>query len=80
MVWTFEDTELLGSARDDISLLKDLKEALDSLDDNIYTSVIRDDGELVDRVEEHIDAYQEMILILEKRKLEDYNISTSGPI
>ena len=50
MVWTFEDTELLGSARDDISLLKDLKEALDSLDDNIYTSVIRDDGELVDRI------------------------------
>ena len=80
MVWTFEDTELLGSTRDDISLLKDLKEALDALNDNIYTSVIRDDGELVDRVEEHIDAYEEMILILEKRKLEDYNINTSEAI
>ena len=73
MTWTLEDMEFLGRANDDIYQLERLQTALNNLNDGLYASTVRDDGQLTDRVEELIEATKKLIDILEKKKLEEYN-------
>lgn len=67
------DKKLLDELYRDVEQLQALRSLIDSFPDGLYDSIVQDDGEMVDRIEELISATSQVIQTLEIEKLEEYN-------
>lgn len=67
------DKKLLDELYRDVEQLQSLRSLIDSLPDGLYDSIVQDDGEMIDRIEELISATSQVIQTLEIEKLEEYN-------
>ena len=73
MAWTTREMQELGTARKSIRKLSSLVEQLETLDEAVYSAVVADGGEIIDRVHTTIHSLKEKVETLEKIKLKEYN-------
>ena len=79
MAWTTQEMQELGTARTSINKLNGLIEQLETLDEAVYSVVVADDGEIIDRAHTTIRSLRKKIETLEKIKLKEYNDARTQP-